>query len=420
MTPCRSRFLKSTTAGATAMSFAISSMFFPLVATAQSAADGQVVLNATSQQTTEQRLEDLERELQRANQTIIALQTGLGAMAKTVAQTQQMGQETQALVDEARTRIPDDLPEEFRRAIEDALDKVRPGDWAKDLPTDEAVGVIDDLKREAERIRAQVEASRNALNEAIRTTCGDATGVPWLSTGAVTADWTADRAVAALQRNVPLPPCLQNDQGQPIDSLKDYLEKQQAGQAMAASMNSMMMAAMSTGNPYIIAAAMALMVILAIFGDGGGNGDGDGERDGNGGGGIAGATTTTTPTTTTTSTTTATVGQQQAGNVGHYARFEVLDQLVTVNPVKQGEFAGFSAVWGPPSFRVAGRDDPITLPAFTNDIFVDAVDGPSESFSIRMTLDGCTDEDVVWLVIVDGTYEVDAKQLSGVCLPSQN
>lgn len=122
MNRCRKKFLKSTTAGVTAISFAISSTFFPLVATAQSTADGQVVLNATSQQTTEQRLEDLERKLQRANQTIIALQTGLGAMAQTVAQTQQMGQETQALVDEARKKIPDDLPEEFRSVIEDALD----------------------------------------------------------------------------------------------------------------------------------------------------------------------------------------------------------------------------------------------------------------------------------------------------------
>lgn len=413
MTPCRSRLLKSATAGATAISVAMTSTFFPLVATAQTVSDAQVVLNATSQRTIEQRLQYLEGELQRANQTIIALQTGLGAMAKTVAQTQQMGQETQALVDEARTKIPDDLPEEFRRAIGDALDKVRPGEWAKDLSTDEAVGVIEDLKREAERIRAQVEASRNALNDAIRTTCGDAPGVPWLSTGAVAADWTADRAVAALQRNVPLPPCLREEQGQPIDSLKDYLEKQQAGQAMAASMNSMMMAAMSTGNPYIIAAAMALMVILAIFGDGGGSGDGDG----NGGGGIAPGPTPTPPAPPAPP---APAGQQQAGNVGDYARFEVLGSQVTVNPVTQGAFAGFSAVWGPPSFRVAGRDDPITLLAFTNDTFVDAVDGPSKSFSIRMTLEGCTDEDVVWLVIVNGTYEVDAKRLSGVCLPSQN
>lgn len=417
MIPCRRRFLKSTTAGATAISFAISSMFVPLVATAQSAADGQVVLNATSQQTTEQRLQDLERALQRANQTIIALQTGLGAMAQTVAQTQQMGQETQALVDEARTKIPDDLPEEFRRAIEGALDKVRPGDWARDLPTDEAVGVIEDLKREAERIRAQVEASRNALNDAIRTSCGDAPGVPWLTTGTVAADWTADRAVAALERGVQLPPCLQNEQGEPIDSLKDYFAQQQAGQAMAASMNAMMMAAMSTGNPYVIAAAMALMVILAIFGDGGGNGDGNGDGNSGGGGGIAPGPSPTPPGPPTPS---APIGQQQAGNVGDYARFEVLGSQVTVNPVTPGAFAGFSASWGPPSFLVAGRDEPITLPAFTNDTFVDAVDGPSKSFGIRMTLEGCTDEDVVWLVIVDGAYEVDAERLSGVCLPSQN
>jgi len=413
MSPFRSRLLQSTTAGATAISVAISSTFFPLVAsaqsTAQSTADGQVLLNATSQQTTEQRLLDLESELQRANQTIMALQNGLGAMAKTVAQTQQMGQETQALVDEARTRIPDDLPEDLRRAIEGALDKVRPGDWARDLSTDEAVGVIEDLKREAERIREQVEASRNALNDTIRTTCGSA----------VAADWTADRAVTALETGVSLPSCLQNEQGEPIDDLKDYLAQQQAGQAMAASMNAMMMAAMSTGNPYVIAAAMALMVILAIFGDGGGDGNGNGESD-RGRNGVDNNPTEPNPNPDDQEEVRVTDGDRQAGNAGDYARFTVAGPRVAVNPGPTGDFEAFSAVWGPPSFFVAGRPDPITLPPFSNQTFVDAVDGPSKSFGIRITLEGCADEDVVWLVVVDGAYEVDADRLSGVCLPSQN
>lgn len=40
-----------------------------------------------------------------------------------------------------------------------------------------------------------------------------------------------------------------------------------------------MMAAMSTGNPYVIAAAIAVMALMAIFGgDGNGDGDGNGKR----------------------------------------------------------------------------------------------------------------------------------------------
>ena len=65
-----------------------------------------------------------------------------------------------------------------------------------------------------------------------------------------------------------------------MEDLSEFIAEQKASQEMATAMNSMLLAAMSTGNPYVIAAAMVIMAIMAIFGDVG-SGDGDGKGGGN-------------------------------------------------------------------------------------------------------------------------------------------
>ncbi len=234
----------------------------------------------------------LTEEVSAAEASVVALSQALDVVGALGERTADLVNDATETFEEVRTSIPDEL----QALIDQALGQIEPGDWIEGLEEDEILQRMQEMRGLTEQINQFYLQQRRNLNDRLRDACDDVpvpqTLAPYLS-DAVPRSWTADVARIAVEAEVELPDCFNTpttgDPDGPTlnDDLQEYMASQQASQQMAMAMNSMMMVAMSSGNPYIIAAALVIMALMAIFGDdgsGGGDGDGEGPGDGDAGG----------------------------------------------------------------------------------------------------------------------------------------
>ena len=221
---------------------------------------------------------------------IDGLVSALATMAQTLVSVEALAKEAESQLAEARSAaegIKDDtfvgLLDGVGKVVEDAAN-------IADLPVDDALAKMDEVRRAAEALRAEFLRQGEVLQDTLNTVCTEA--IPanlrgplgTIIGGSIPPNWTASIAATAVENGLDLPDCFNtpDENGRSAEQeVMDYLVKRQASQEMANAMNTIMMMAMSTGNPYIIAAAVAIMALMAIFGDsGGGDGDGQGESEG--------------------------------------------------------------------------------------------------------------------------------------------
>jgi len=432
---CGSNALNRTLA--TILSFCIAAS--PIPVHAQDNDIGQALTDTLDPSALDKRLQGLEARvetltgaLDSAHTTISALETGMGAMAKMIASVQDLGSETQTLIDEARDKLPDELSDQMKSVVEKALETIRPGEWTKDLETNEILKALRESHAAAEAVQKRYEAARDELDQTLLTECSGVStkidGINAIVPDGVPSRWTAELAATAVRAELSLPDCLLNDDNKPREDLNEFIAEQEASQEMATAMNSMMMAAMATANPYIIAAALAIMAIMAIFGDdGGGEGDGngsEGESDTSGGeadtseiatrGGTQGnpendeqespESTGSPEPSENTNTGPGTIGIELPGaysNVepGFGATVSVRGDGPTIvftstdDPSKTWKID-----WGPPSL-LTGEGDEVELPEFSDTMKFISVDLEQKSFVISMPVAGCPDnsETILWI-----------------------
>ena len=104
----------------------------------------------------------LESKLVESQKTISALETGMGAIAKTMSSVQEMGKDTAALVQQAR-KLPEDLSDGMEKLISEALDTIKPGDWTKGESTKDVLSDLRKAQKAAEAVKERYEATRRKL-----------------------------------------------------------------------------------------------------------------------------------------------------------------------------------------------------------------------------------------------------------------
>ncbi|WP_418024660.1 hypothetical protein ACNKFW_02005 [Paracoccus sp. TD-10] len=199
-------------------------------------------------------------------------------------QATELERATQDLVEGATTELERELAQrtqDLEDLLESVPDKEDLASWQKEQ--------IEELNREIEEKKREVDEAlddyvERELLPAIERNCPQTTAYQRRSvvTSARSGENNADIAEALQGIGCSEAPEL-------VRKLANARSAEEAQLAFQSSMQSMMMAAMMSGNPYLAAIAAALMLLSALFSDGNGDGDGDGVDDQPGGGPIPGA-----------------------------------------------------------------------------------------------------------------------------------
>ncbi len=427
------RFLKSSTALAVSVSLVIIHVPVPNLAFAKEPSGAAVLaIHRDGASRLLNRLDELEKQLaefkeaarkqeklvERLMNQIDDQQTALDAaeasvvtLSQTLASVGALGKNTADLVEEAEKVLPK-ASSEMKPLVEQALKMVKTGDWANGLEQEKILDEMHKARDATLAVREEFKQRRDKLSRYLDSACAGsqinahtAQQLASLIGGDVPDTWNPDLAATAARNGILLPSCFQEDteNGRTIkDDVYQYIADQQASQQMAMAVNSMMMAAMSTGNPYVIAAVLGFMALMAIFGDNGGGG-GNGNGNGNNG--------TSTGQTQTGDTEHGLEGQggqdldsskgvpndrpPQGVDLGRAPRnaygnvapgvdtwVEVNNQAITFTDKKSG--TRWSVNW-PPRFP----DSNVRIPAFTKDVKILSASATERQFSVQMMIPPC-------------------------------
>lgn len=378
------------------------------------AALGETVLSTTDPISLAVRIQQLEAQISSFNRTLAGVETAMGAMAGAVAATQDLGQQTAELTRKAQEALTETVPAEMQELIENALATVKPGDWAKGLPQEEVLAAIEDARSAAEAVQKRFDETSQALDDKLRQACtGVSTaivGIEQIAPDGVPPEWSARLAGGATSLGLPLPDCLKSPEMS--QDITRFLAEQQASQQMAMAMNSMMMSAMATANPYVIAAAMALMVLMAIFGPkGGGGGDGNGGQGPraattqNRGGGADGGEVQPTSSSGADPSAGTLTGLDDGATAGNHSNLvqgldiavttstrpngETLITLTSLKETVNGAPKTRTLTWNQPALTLTGDPNATRLPAFSEAIRILGANLDTGQLIIETRLQGC-------------------------------
>ena len=423
------RILKSITILVVSVSMSLSPISFPVTAQAQQP-DPQAVaelLQMLSEANSllqrlkvleEQRAQDAEAietlasRVTEQQDALDGVQASIMALSQALASIEALGQQTASLAEEAAAAIPQ-ASEELQDLLTQAHGTIQPGNWVEGLGTPDILARLGNVRQTVESVRDEFERQQQKFDTHLSTACNDSPIseaiasqlAPFIS-GAVPSLWNPGLAALAASNLIPLPACFSTttENGRTVEEeLQTYVADRQASQQLAAAMNSMMLVAMSTGNPYVMAAVVAIMVLMAIFSREGGGG---GERDSSGPGDDEG-TSGTTPGTTVIK---ETPGKANGGGVngngevvevppastgivppstaypnvaeGMETWVEVNGQAIRFTDSESGE--PWEVNW-PPAIR--GSDK--TIPDFTGEVRILAADVKNKIFRVRMRIPFC-------------------------------
>lgn len=232
------------------------------------------------------RVDDMEARLAEAQQKVSGAEMALATMAQTAMDPEALGRKTEELLNQAMGAIPGNLPPETKVLLEKAMGAIQTGDWVQGLPQSEIIGAIETARQAAADLDRRLDERRAAINAKLQSACAGVsasatTGLADLTDIGDGATWTAALAAAAASANLALPDCMKSGPDGAVDQdISEFIAEQQASQQMMTAMNAMMMPAIATGNPYVIAAALAFMAIMALFSSKGKGGGGDGKGSG--------------------------------------------------------------------------------------------------------------------------------------------
>ena len=348
------------------------------------------------------RMRELEAQLRDA-QTALAAQArqievgqqALSALASTLKTGGVLKGASDTTLGDVKDALGDGSP--VLEAITRAASSVQTGSWVDGKSTQDILNAMKETRGSIEEAKRQFEARQGQINEQIARLCqgvrpralqGLATVLP----AGVPALWNAAAAVQALQADLTLPECFNQPvagtDGRTLQTeINTHLREQQAIDRLAGAVNSMMMMAYATGNPLVIAAAFAIILLTALLGKPGGGGaeggseesvaeNGQGENreppdnrepvHGDGG------------------------SPNQYDNVepGIGARVRVIGNGSTI--IFQDDAGSWTVSWNPPPETVGVEgEEGRPLPAFSTNVRFLSVSIAEKNFTVRMPLPGC-------------------------------
>lgn len=273
-------------AGLTSLSLAIT----PLMVNAEMA--GAVDTETANKFISQSRnLSILETRLRDIEQSNVVQQEMIKALTKMLKESGQLKGVSEKQKQKIAKSVAENTDETAKKLMIDIAEHVKSGDWTKDLEDNEILSHIKKLTEQSEKLKKYIDLQRDRVNNSISSVCGTENPQTWkplIKAGLtnIPDHWSTNFAANARSLGVELPPCFNkkppNSDTTVAQDIDRYQKTIDSGKELQFAISNMMMMAMSTGNPYIIAAAMVLRAIMAIFSDGGGDGEGDGEGDGSG------------------------------------------------------------------------------------------------------------------------------------------
>lgn len=346
--------------------------------------------------TLEERIRELQTAFAAQGRQIEAGQQALSALASTLKESGALKGASDTTLGDVKEALGDGSP--LLEAISKAASSVQTGSWVDGKSTHEILEAMKETRGSIEEAKRQFEARQRQLNEQIGRLCAGVQpralqGLAAALPAGVPGLWNAAAAVQALQAGLALPDCFNQavpgTNGRTLQAEIDtHLREQQAIDRLAGAVNSMMMMAYATGNPYVIVAAFAIMLLMAVLGKPGGGGGAEGDSDKsvakNGQGEDKDPNNRKLP------------DPENGGSPNQYDNVEpgigptvrVLEGGATI--IFRDAEGTWTVTWNPPPETVGVEGEKgRPLPPFSTDVRFLSVDIAKKTFTVRMPLEGC-------------------------------
>lgn len=223
----------------------------------------------------------LESRLKSIEKSNIVQQEMMKALTKMLKESGQLKGLTSGQKDKVTQSISNKVSGKTKKLMNDIAKNIHIGDWTDGLQDSDVLKNLKALTKQSQELKKMIEKQRESINKSIEHVCQGENPRAWpplaqAGLSEIPEHWSTQLATNVRTLGVKLPNCFDkpssNSSGTVGDDVERFQKTLETGQELQFAISNMMMMAMSTGNPYIIAAAMVLMAIMAIFSDDGGDG----------------------------------------------------------------------------------------------------------------------------------------------------
>jgi len=233
-----------------------------------------------------------DANVQRLRQEMRGLQNQLGQMMALMAKTQksaieQTAKQTRQQIDNLKAKLAENSP------VKEIINRMsqlenRFASITQDTSHEEVQKLEKQLKQVTQEFAEELRQQKDEITKATEKECLTQADKEQVNKALSAMESASNGNQQPIVRD--LPPCLSPETQQKI---QEYEVAQQERDLFMQQAQSMILMAMTTGNPYVIAIAVVLTIISSLFGDDGNGSNGDGDGDGSGNGKQSGGTAQT-------------------------------------------------------------------------------------------------------------------------------